>query len=658
MKLMQNLLFLIVFFTITIKTDTNLKTSGKKDQKSISFFNLTQNNKIEHLTQRKLESNVEFQEIRIYVDTTYIEYQKENDQNIQTYFSNIISGLNKAKSTITKLLKVQKSNYRINIKDSDLNDWGFDDHSKIDQNLIEGNAGIDADLVIIPIFINEDSELLSVGEPQKLDKDTNRPIVGVLKINQNKIWNGQKNNDYYINSIFLHQFTHILGFTYKMFEYFPGGLKNTTKFGEENRTHINKTFIITDKVVKFAQKYFNCPNINGVELEDTPGNDGLNNSHWEARILLGDYMVSKPYTTEEVISEFTLSLLEDSGWYQVNYYTGGLMRYGKHQGCEFVDEDCMYYNNENGIETHFKNDFLVGMRQTSCSSGRQSRAYRFDYYGSPTIKNYIRFLIDGNYVHGKDIADYCFVSDIYQLLKNTQDYNDEDLIYYVGSCNKGGNEYGSHIAFLKDKTNSDISKLENITEFGHDINNINSFCALSTVIPNKQEYKDLNLPNFAKCYPMNCTERSLTIQINGQYVVCPREGGTVNVNGSFTGNLYCPDYNLICTGTVMCNDMFDCVEKESLSKNNTYDYDYTIETSQVIVNKPDIKVGYEETIDGICPQYCSQCKEKKKCFVCINDYVLVGHRENDEEPITCNKSAGENYYLNKNDNVYYLCMDG
>ena len=43
---------------------------------------------------------------------------------------------------------------------------------------------------------------------------------------------------------------------------------------------------------------------------------------------------------EQAISEITLSLMEDSGWYKMNYYTGGLMRFGKNKGCAFLDEDC------------------------------------------------------------------------------------------------------------------------------------------------------------------------------------------------------------------------------------------------------------------------------------------------------------------------------
>ena len=64
----------------------------------------------------------------------------------------------------------------------------------------------------------------------------------------------------------------------------------------------------------------------------------------------------------------------------------------------------------------------------------------------------------------------------------------------------------------------------------------------------------------ALCYEMFCSDRSLTIKINKDYIVCPRSGGKIKAL-DFDGYLLCPDYNLICSGTVICNDIFDCVEK-------------------------------------------------------------------------------------------------
>ena len=51
-------------------------------------------------------------------------------------------------------------------------------------------------------------------------------------------------------------------------------------------------------------------------------------------------MIGKAFP-EEVISEFTLALLEDLGFYKANYYTGGLMRYGKNKGCDFVKKNVL-----------------------------------------------------------------------------------------------------------------------------------------------------------------------------------------------------------------------------------------------------------------------------------------------------------------------------
>ena len=76
----------------------------------------------------------------------------------------------------------------------------------------------------------------------------------------------------------------------------------------------------------------------------------------------------------------------------------------------------------------------------------------------------------------------------------------------------------------------------------------------------------------------------------------------------------------------MCNDMIDCIRKKSLIKNNTYTYDYTIETSQIPsqLNNSPVLIGYEESDDGICKINCSQCYFNKTCYQCRDGYNLVG----------------------------------
>ena len=603
----------------------------KKDQKE-------SNNSVKRLLS---DSDDGFTQIRIFIDKTYIDKQKSDNLN---NYNKAIASIEKCVNTIQKLVKVKKSN-KIKFSDSDIATLSLNSND-LDQNLLSSGNGIDADLIIIPKFI-ENNSIIALGKPLIFDSETKRPIGAILSLNKNlpQI----ENNENYLDSIILHQFTHILGFLYDLFNNFPGGITNVIKTQTEARRNKEKKYIITPKVVSYAQKYFNCDSITGVELEGGEGYDGQRNSHWEGRVLLGEYMISEIYTPEQAISGFTLALLEDSGWYKMNYYTGGLMRFGKNKGCAFLDEDCEVNEISNN---KFKNEFFTAhsseLYRPTCSSGRQSRSYNMNKRGADR----------GLPISGKTIADNCFVSDF--------EPTEENLKFYVGSCRRGGGEYGYNIVYNDNNLNIKNGDFPEI--FGEKIS-LNSFCILSSAIPllsilgNTAQYNIFQDVIHPMCYPMFCTEKSLTIQIYNQYIVCPREGGIVEIKGDFSGLIYCPDYNLICTGTVMCNDMFDCVEKESLEKSDTYIYDYEIKTSQTRINENnlnenDLSIGYELNDDGKCPQHCSQCKEHRKCFICEEDYVLIGSKENDNNPIICVQNPNlDNYYKNQNDDIYYLCMD-
>ena len=180
---------------------------------------------------------------------------------------------------------------------------------------------------------------------------------------------------------------------------------------------------------------FNCKNITGVELEDSGGYDNYNNSHWEARILLGEYMNSEVHTPEQEISGFTLALLEDSGWYKVNYYTGGLMRFGKHQGCEFLYEDCEVNDNS---KNKFKNDLFAvsviqDLHKTTCSSGRQSRSYVIT-----NSNNYIRKVILPSDL--KTIGQFAFC-ECYNLQEVVFNDKNKEFHFKLGDNNKDDIEF-------------------------------------------------------------------------------------------------------------------------------------------------------------------------------------------------------------------------
>ncbi|MBO6244505.1 MAG: PT domain-containing protein, partial [Clostridia bacterium] len=110
----------------------------------------------------------------------------------------------------------------------------------------------------------------------------------------------------------------------------------------------------------------------------------------------------------------------------------------------------------------------------------------------------------------------------------------------------------------------------------------------------------------------------------------------------------------------MCNDLFDCVDKKSETKEETYYYDYTILTSQNLedaeINNPDNTSNYELSDNGVCPKDCQQCQKNNKCTKCRNNYNLVSSTENNGE-IKCSPESelATGYYVLNN--IYYKCMD-
>ena len=625
-------IFFLAIFTIII-----LQIQG---QLNPYIFNNQKDNKNEHNNIRYGSETNDYNPIRIYPDFSYIKDQSKVNSNLSKIEQLIEDSLKNTIKLVQKLIKVIPLSDPINkITSEDLFQWGFHSNN-FNKALLESGSGVEADLIILLRFLGikeenllKDNEFASISNKFILNEITKRPIVGVIYLNSNIDLN-LENVDIYLKYIFLHELTHILGFHYDLFQYFPGGLQNTIKTKKEKRTNKEKKFITTPKVVNFAKKYYNCDKIDGVELEDQ---HDIPWSHWEARILLGEYMTSSPYTPEQVVSEFTLALLEDSGWYKANYFTGGLMRFGKNKGCNFLNNDCA---NKATLKSNFKSEFcdFDEGNQPTCSSGRQSRTYCKSYIGL-NEKNYKRF---GAWF-GRINADNCPVSDV--------EIEEEKKIYYVGNCKYGNGKYGTHNNF----GNENLSN-ENFMKILGEKYGSNSFCALSNILPEieREKHKSFIDSPRAICYPMFCSSKSLTIQIFDEFIVCPREGGKVQLSGKYSGYILCPDYNLICTGTQFCNDMFDCIEKESLSKEETFNYDYTVNNNENKIYKAEELAELGE--DGLCPKNCAQCEDKKKCIKCLDGYAFAAENKF-SSLVQCIKEDEiniEKYCYNDN-GIYYNC---
>ena len=518
------------------------------DEKHPLSYVVIKNNETEKIKRKTDSDSSDFKDFNIYLDLENIKNDIKNN-GLEKNMNFFISSMEKAVNTLQTLLKVKpletESGYYIRDKDLQslkITKW---DKTKFGDEAINTHNSFqkqNIDLAIFGMLAELPNSTLATASPNAFQKSNHQPFIGTVKINK-YIDLSKPNSKVYFETILVHEFTHILGFTKTFFEEI---YKNI--FYETDKYGIERSYLNSPKLLNVAKKYFNCDSLKGVELENQ-GGEGTAGSHWETRILLGEYMNGYSYTEEQVISEFTLALLEDSGYYKANYYTGGLMRFGKNKGCAFLEEKCFDKNTQT-INPNFENEFFDDISggktiEASCSSGRQSRAYKAWYKASNVPEEYQYF--DDPDIAGYEPADYCPV-----YLKHP---DEEDLSYYVGHCsNIGSLEYGSKLYYLGFRK---YSSKETIKYTG-ELLSPHSFCYLSSLSLDEDTSKVVR----AICYETFCSNKSLTIKIFDDYIVCPRAGGKIVMEG-YLGYLLCPDYNLICTGTVTCNSLFDCIDKKS-----------------------------------------------------------------------------------------------
>ncbi|MBR3672722.1 MAG: hypothetical protein IKN65_00290, partial [Clostridia bacterium] len=550
----------------------------------------------------------DFSPIRIFLDTTFLEIQAQELPDMQDNLPKIKRALKKAVDAMGKLIEVKQFEQNVYndmnstfLKSFHIDNW---DEELNDPEKMSANY----DYILLARFAVEADgfppNVQAAAYPILLEEKTFRPIIGLMMVTKSPDLFSKENAEYYFSNVFLHELTHGFGFLDSGFQFYPGG-RNQTLLEEKDRYGINRTYIRTPRVVELAKKYYGCEDVKGVGLENQ-GTGGSALSHWEARLLLGEYMTSEMYQDELAISEFTLALLEDTNWFKANYYTGGLMRFGKNQGCDFFNEHCLHFPD---FTSKFTNEFFsLDMNgYSSCTTGRQSRAYNVLNYYTTIDPDYIQlvptyttqeafFYVGGPFYS----ADYCPIN--YHI---EGEYNQS---YFVGNCRRGNGNYGSYIYYKNPETGQ--AETHNNSELPIELGEKyteNSFCMMSSLVP-KGKYEIYGTILHPMCFPSYCSSSSLTILIYDQYIVCPKQGGNVEVEG-YSGILHCPDYNLICTGTVLCNDLFDCIDKKSLYKESTFTYDYEPLTTQryVDIDKVEIFVAGETSDDGVCPKNCAQC---------------------------------------------------
>jgi hypothetical protein len=409
---MKLLFYYIFIIHISFFTSSGL---DKKNDENIQL-NINSNSN-DSSDKRKLEEN-EFKPIRIEIvympEFEFYLTRPAESENIKIFKE----AFEKVVNIIQKLVDVHRLTDKIMITS--------DDNTNSNDLLYEYvGTQYETDLVI---FVDGSKDLndkdfakLKILKKYGVNRSFNegRPIVGHLDFNLRHRSFYLPQSDDYIDKIYLyeifHEFTHFLGFEKSI-------LRRKSKISTTNSKRVNKSnrkrlIAIGGKMIQTARDYFNYQSLVGIEFDTNNTDiDGEEFLHWDKRLMLGDYMTSDMYYPDQVISEITLALLEDLGWYQIKYYTGGLMRFGKNKGKDFIEEDCVKENSAKTISPRFLNEFCYQEGTEvygTCSPGRQSRGYclqKTNYVDVPEFFRRIFSSIEWASNYGSKNIEYCPVT--------------------------------------------------------------------------------------------------------------------------------------------------------------------------------------------------------------------------------------------------------
>lgn len=477
------------------------------------------------LNMRVLQSG-HFEAIRIYYDYNTL----DNQNSVSLAFRNNIKQiLSLSKSSFESLLMVRRFRNKMTIPIC--NNDALNISSKVQQ-------GIEADLVIFPYVDTNYTGTLyeAYASPCILSSDTKRPVAGYIAFTQIlKISN--KNWLLYYTILAMHELSHVLVFSPNLFPfYIDENGKNIPMNKIIKKTIVNgleRTLIITPTVLKKAKKHFNCSDIEGVELENQ-GNAGTAGSHWEGRIMLTDYMIGASYD-EMTLSEITLGLFEDSGWYKVNYYTGGLFRFGKNEGCSFLNSTCVTNSRSN-----FPNEYCDQKYSPQCTNGRLSKGICYYSEYNENLNSAYQYFLTSRRTGGLLLADYCPVSQV----------PPDNTTLLNWGCSNGLSSYPADLG---------------------EVISAESICFISSLISQNSMLNTYFRNKRAICHKYQCdyANNVLYVIINEKKIKCNSAIGTTKVDGYY-GEIECPQFNNVCTSNISCSDFVDCIQKKSIVNDKTF----------------------------------------------------------------------------------------
>lgn len=384
------------------------------------------------------------------------------------------------------------------------------------------SKSVDKDLYVAVITrpFGAYSSTLASAFPFSLSYYDNRPIRGGIYINARTIPSEPQNENSVDRKFFatlFHELCHVLGLTEQLYEKWLNR-KTGNSWGKKipiakySKNGKNFTILQTPECKQYAENRWNrtefAPGVAmGVELEDG-GGTGTEMSHPEARVYFNEVMVGLSIQPA-VISDLVLAMLEDTGYYNVNWSMAEPLAWGA--GASIGESELTDFPNSPPV-TSFPEHYLC----TPSTTSQKTCAY--DFSGTASCVSTLSASCPSYSTEG---VTFCSAKDFFNPLNYQVRgyYSIPDFIMYkqVDSahyCN------GNSVVGTSDES------------FGPD-----SMCLISNI----GHYKS------PRCYNMYCDEyNNLTINVGNESAVCHSKGENITFT-RFTGYIECPDPVLMCS---------------------------------------------------------------------------------------------------------------
>jgi len=290
-------------------------------------------------------------------------------------------------------------------------------------------TGVATDFFLIVSSTEDTENWVASAGPCMLSSTTKRPIVARMLFNMvyTKAASGDVLGHEKNMYLTMHEMIHALGFSGSNFVNFIDDygvpLQNHIKTVVLNGT--NRTVLDVEPLTSKLRTHYGCATLQGAFMENE-GGVGTEGSHFERRHFVYEVMTSGVIHGRRV-SEFSLAVLEGSGWYMPNYTYAEPFYFGQGQGCAFLYNDCTTSSYTSQFE-----EFCTGTNRQCTAAGRGGGACTSDSrsdgckYVFPVIDNDCEnpLAVDNARfpnaeVFGRGLGSKCFEGNLSSLTKST-----------------------------------------------------------------------------------------------------------------------------------------------------------------------------------------------------------------------------------------------